>query len=112
MAELTDKDIEWFNPRAGMPKVRIAYYGIGLNSSAIKMLDNPKALKIGCSNEFLIIKGDKNGLPLNANDEYYRVNSKDLIRFICLHLNLNTKVSIKRELKWNDDQQALIGNFS
>lgn len=111
-------EIEWYDPTLKQPKVSISYYGLTLNHSAVKWMKYPSFIEVGIDMEknWLILKPvnvatDKT-FRLNKTDNYIRINSKDLIKFIQLHTNKSYKKAKQYQIIYDDGIKAYIADLN
>lgn len=108
--------ISWYDPSVGTPTVTVASYGLTFNEAATNELRNAPYVRLG------YVK-DKNWIvvqPLEENqvaalafferkrDKYVRLQSRDFMRFITRHYDLNLEKSVRIPAYWDEENNVLV----
>lgn len=109
-------EISWYNPNVGTPIVTVAVYGLTFNEAAINEINNPPFVRIGYVKDkrWIVIQPlqseEEDAFSFNSKkrDRYIRVQSRDFIRFVILHHELNLERAVRIPALWSSDLGMLV----
>ncbi len=112
-------NIQFFDLDTGVPSATLADYGITLNAAATKMLDGWKYARIGLDKNRRVVvlkphNDDQDAVgclrirPRGGQQQYFRVNSKDLVRVVAKCCGIPLEPSTRCLVEWDSEEQLLV----